>query len=169
MRHAVLVVDDDEVLRSALVWVLRDEGYPVSEAPDGATAVQALRAHPEGMVVLLDLMLPRGDGFDVLRAVEGQHTAATRHGYIVVTATYRTMPPARFQQLTRWQIPVFDKPFDLDKLLGAVATANAHLQAASTMVRGRARREGPLATRLTTTARLNRTLGRYERLPRWPA
>jgi hypothetical protein len=59
----------------------------------------------------------------VLRAVEGEHLAATRHAYIVVTATYRTLPLADFGRLTRLSIPVFDKPFDVDKLVAAVAKA----------------------------------------------
>jgi CheY-like chemotaxis protein len=168
MGTAVLVVEDDDVLRSALVGVLQDEGYPVYEAADGATAIDVLHAHPESMVVLLDLRLPNGDGFAVLRAVEGKHAVDTRHAYIVVTATYRTLPSADFSRFTLLSIPVFDKPFDLDKLLATVATAAARLQAASTVVRGGARRNGPRASHLTSTARLSRTPGRYLRLPRWP-
>jgi CheY-like chemotaxis protein len=127
MRTAVLVAEDDDVLRSALVWVLRDEGYPVLEAADGQAAVEVLREHPEGLVVLLDLLMPGGDGFAVLRAVEGEQPAATRHAYIVVTATYRVLPLADFRRLTRLSIPVFDKPFDVDKLVAAVATASTRL------------------------------------------
>jgi CheY-like chemotaxis protein len=123
MKPVVLVVDDDEVLRAALAWILRDEGYPVEEAADGTTAIDVLRAHPAGMVVLLDLLLPGGDGFAVLRSVEGPQPATTRHAYIVMTATYRTLPPDDFRELTRLHIPLFDKPFDLDKLLATVATA----------------------------------------------
>jgi DNA-binding response OmpR family regulator len=128
-----------------------------------------LRAHPEGMVVLLDLLLPNGDGFAVLRAVEGKHAVDTRHAYIVVTATYRTLPPTHFQWFTLLHIPVFDKPFDLDKLLAAVATADARLRAASAVGRGGTRRGRPRVTRPMTTDRLSRTPGRYDHLPRWPA
>lgn len=67
-KARVLVVEDEEALRLALVDALRSEGYEVLEAADGESGLQlALREAPE--LVLLDLMLPRRDGFSVLRAI----------------------------------------------------------------------------------------------------
>ncbi|MCZ6597215.1 MAG: response regulator transcription factor [Planctomycetota bacterium] len=64
----ILVIEDEEPLRMALVDALTAEGFEVLEAGDGETGLAlALREGPE--VVLLDLMLPKRDGFSVLRAI----------------------------------------------------------------------------------------------------
>ena len=68
MKPRVLVIEDEEPLRLALCDALRAEGFEVSEAADGEAGLQrALSDAPE--VVLLDLMLPKRDGFSVLRAM----------------------------------------------------------------------------------------------------
>ena len=64
----VLVVDDEPIVRDVLTRYLTRAGYQVSDAGDGAQALEAISAgHPD--VVLLDLMLPRVNGLDVLRTV----------------------------------------------------------------------------------------------------
>jgi CheY-like chemotaxis protein len=124
----VLVVDDDEIIRESVVWSLREEGYTVLEAADGKAALDQMRAHEEGMVVLLDLAMPQVDGYTVVQAVELEPTLATRHAYIVMTAQDRTLHVGFVEQMTRLQITVLPKPFDLDKLLEAVASAAERLR-----------------------------------------
>jgi DNA-binding response OmpR family regulator len=64
----ILVIEDEEPLRMALVDVLSAEGFEVREAADGERGLElALAEGPD--VVLLDLMLPGRDGFSVLRAI----------------------------------------------------------------------------------------------------
>jgi DNA-binding response OmpR family regulator len=64
----ILVVEDEDPLRMALCDALRAEGFGVLEAADGERGLSlALHEGPE--VILLDLMLPRRDGFSVLRAL----------------------------------------------------------------------------------------------------
>ncbi|MEM6674828.1 MAG: response regulator transcription factor [Planctomycetota bacterium] len=72
----VLVVEDEASIRMPLVDVLTSEGYEVLEAEDGEAAIQiALREDPDA--ILLDLMLPRRDGFEVLRALREDRLTAT--------------------------------------------------------------------------------------------
>lgn len=72
----ILVVEDEESIRMPLVLLLRSEGYEVLEAADGDRAVDvALREDPDA--VLLDLMLPGRDGFEVLRALREDRLTAT--------------------------------------------------------------------------------------------
>ncbi len=74
-RTRVLVIEDEEPLRMALVDALRAEGFDVLEAGDGDLGLAlALREGPD--VVLLDLMLPRRDGFSVLRALREDRLSA---------------------------------------------------------------------------------------------
>jgi two-component system chemotaxis response regulator CheY len=127
MGTAVLVVDDDDAIRESVAWVLRDEGYTVVEAPDGKPALERLREHPQGMVVLLDLNMPGVDGFEVMKAVEEQKALASRHIYIVMSANWRPLPQTIKQQLARLFIPILPKPFEVDELLAVVATAASGL------------------------------------------
>ena len=62
---AVLIVDDDNDVRSALAELLEEEGFSVEGAPNGREALALLRGgtvHPA--VILLDLMMPGMDGWD---------------------------------------------------------------------------------------------------------
>ncbi|MGH2759120.1 MAG: response regulator transcription factor [Actinomycetota bacterium] len=66
--RCVLVVDDEPIVREVLSRYLAREGYVVSTAADGAEALDAFeRTTPD--LVLLDLMLPSVDGFEVFRAI----------------------------------------------------------------------------------------------------
>ncbi len=64
----VLLVEDDARIRRVLQIALREEGYLVQEAPDGSTALSRLQVEVFD-VVLLDLMLPDIDGFEVCRRI----------------------------------------------------------------------------------------------------
>jgi DNA-binding response OmpR family regulator len=64
----VLVVDDEPIVRDVLVRYLRQEGFQVGTAADGASALEVF-ADTEPDLVLLDLMLPRIDGFEVFRRI----------------------------------------------------------------------------------------------------
>jgi two-component system phosphate regulon response regulator PhoB len=64
-QHRVLVVDDDEQVRTLVSRQLEAEGFTVTGAADGAIALSAVEADPPDLVVL-DLTLPAVDGLDVL-------------------------------------------------------------------------------------------------------
>jgi type II secretory ATPase GspE/PulE/Tfp pilus assembly ATPase PilB-like protein len=83
-RITVLLVDDEAPLRRALRDVLEDEGFRVFEAADGAEAIEQMD-HRVPDVVVLDLMLPQVDGYEVLRMLRAREaTVNTR--VIVLTA-----------------------------------------------------------------------------------
>jgi DNA-binding response OmpR family regulator len=64
----ILTVEDDERIRTAVKLALEDEGWTVEEAETGEDALNAFQRQPAD-VVLIDIMLPGVDGFDVCRAV----------------------------------------------------------------------------------------------------
>ena len=69
----ILVVDDEATLVETIRYNLRREGYEVSVALDGAQAIEvAHRARPD--LVVLDVMLPKVDGFDVCRTLRREST-----------------------------------------------------------------------------------------------
>ena len=68
MGTRILTVEDDERIRTAVKMALEDEGWEVIEAESGEQAVDAFAAQPAD-VVLIDLMLPGIDGFELCRSL----------------------------------------------------------------------------------------------------
>jgi DNA-binding response OmpR family regulator len=64
----ILTVEDDERIRTSVKMALEDEGWDVVEAESGEQAVEAFAAQPTD-VVLIDLMLPGIDGFELCRTI----------------------------------------------------------------------------------------------------
>jgi CheY-like chemotaxis protein len=82
--NSVLIVDDDPALRDVLSSLLAEDGWKVATAADGEAALTAIqRSKPTAMV--LDLMMPRVDGFEVLRSLRTSPTTCDLP-VIVVTA-----------------------------------------------------------------------------------
>jgi DNA-binding response OmpR family regulator len=68
MGTRILAVEDDERIRSALKLALEDEGWTVEPAASGEDAIEAFERHPAD-VVLIDIMLPGMDGFELCRTI----------------------------------------------------------------------------------------------------
>ena len=68
MGTHILTVEDDERIRTAVKMALEDEGWTVDEADNGENALEAFTRNPTD-VVLIDIMLPGIDGFEVCRAI----------------------------------------------------------------------------------------------------
>ena len=110
---SVLVVDDDrsiaEVVRQALV----DEGYEVTTAADGVEALERVAADNPALVVL-DLMMPRLDGFGFL---ERLHTEQNGSSPSVIVLSARSGPDDIAQAIEKGANDFLTKPFDLEELL----------------------------------------------------
>ena len=117
----VLVVEDVADLRDFYAILLRDEGYEVACACDGADALRWLSWGPD--VILLDLMMPVMDGYEFysrLRKLPGEHPPV-----IVVSAV------APMQNQLPGIHAALPKPFDFTQLLHRVQAAVAHSASAS--------------------------------------
>ena len=125
----VLVVDDNTGIRKTMRLALEDAGYTVYESADGVQALNRLRAHPHGLVVLLDLNLPKLDGWGVLRAVAAEKPLATRHRFLLLTAKSDTLPSTLTKLLRLLHAPVITKPCSLNRILDAVAGAASAISA----------------------------------------
>ena len=111
-RKRVLVIDDDLPLRGMLAAALRQHGFQVLLAGDGAEGQRALNIHHPD-VVLLDLAMPDVNGWDFLqRLQETGHLG--RVPIIVVSAHLRVEPQAILQMGVRAILP---KPFNLPELI----------------------------------------------------
>ena len=112
-ERRVLVADDDLMIRKMIIKVLEREGYAVEEAKDGAEAIEHCQTGSFD-AILLDMMMPRIDGFHVLEWMR-EHRPDLIDRVLVMTAFTRTAA-----QRTTSQIPIVYKPFDLHDLVEQV-------------------------------------------------
>ncbi len=112
----ILIVEDEAHLAQGLLFNLQAEGYRASIAGDGAQALDLLldqgAGHDEFDAVLLDVMLPGKDGFQVLEELRG------RERYVpVLMLTARGRPEDVLRGFTAGADDYLAKPFDLSILL----------------------------------------------------
>jgi CheY-like chemotaxis protein len=115
--QAILVIDDDSELRESLAFLLVLKGYEVITARDGREALQILRGGSRPCLIVLDLMMPEMDGFQFRRAQLEDPALAKIP--LVLCSGHSTAPHVA-QQLGA--VACFEKPFDVQLLLGVVAT-----------------------------------------------
>ena len=83
MKRKILVLEDEENIRSFLVLNLKRSGYEVIEAETGERALEKYHENQDIAVAVLDVMLPGIDGYEVCRAMRG---AGYQAGVIMLTA-----------------------------------------------------------------------------------
>ncbi len=113
-RRTVVVVEDEEAIRRGIVDALRAGGYEPFEAADGETGL--LEARRSGVdLVLLDLLLPKKDGFDVLSELRVTHPSLP-----VIILTARGSEDDRVRGLRGGADDYVVKPFSARELLARV-------------------------------------------------
>jgi DNA-binding response OmpR family regulator len=115
-RAKIMVVDDDPDLRQALSLRLRANQYDTVNVCDGYSAIaMAQKEHPH--LIILDLGLPAGDGYAVLKNLQ-QYPALATIPVIVLTA--RDPEGNEKRTLESGAVAFFQKPADNEELLGVV-------------------------------------------------
>jgi CheY-like chemotaxis protein len=115
MANKILVVDDEEDVRTFLSSVLEREGYETLLASDGVEAFEILeRERPD--VVVLDLQMPHQTGTEFYRRLSHHHEVADTPVIIVSGIAGRHLA-------VREPFAVFDKPIDPDEFIAAVERA----------------------------------------------
>jgi DNA-binding NtrC family response regulator len=135
MPTHVLVVDDDSDTRTTLRMVLEDAGYAVREAEGGTAALDVLHTRPDGLVVLFDYRMPGVDGDALMALAEREHSLVQRHAFVCMTASPHSLAPTLSALLTRYNVPLVAKPFDIDELLAVIEQAAQRLALLSIPVR----------------------------------
>ena len=110
----ILVVEDEDTLAAGLEYALRREGYDVVVARDGQAALECVRRDTPDLV-LLDVMLPRRSGFEVL--------AELRRGGLGLTVVLLTAKDQELDKVHGFDLGADDyvtKPFGLAELLARV-------------------------------------------------
>lgn len=113
---AILVVDDDKQLASALQWILADENFLVDVAFDGEEALLKVKAHVYD-VVICDLKMPRlrGDEF----YLKARHMRPALAGSFIFITGFATDPKVRLF-LVEHEVKFLVKPFHIKGLISCV-------------------------------------------------
>jgi DNA-binding response OmpR family regulator len=114
-KKRALVVDDDDPIRTMLAKVIERQNLSVDTARDGVEGIECLDRDGYSLVVL-DLMMPRVDGYGVLQHMQVHHPDLLR-----CTIIASAVPESEI--LRRFDLPVFRihaKPFDMTKLIADI-------------------------------------------------
>lgn len=109
-----LICEDDASIRALARTVLVREGFEVDVAPDGAVGLERLR---DGCydVLLLDLMMPGVDGYEVIRTVKEERPPTLKR-VVVMTAASEAIKNSLPEPVCK----LLPKPFDIEALVAAV-------------------------------------------------
>ena len=146
----ILVVDDSPTNLQVVVRTLYGSGHRILVARDGATALEiALRASPD--LVLLDVMMPGMDGFDVCRALKAR--AATREAAVIFMSARGELSD-KVSGLELGAVDYITKPIQAEEVLARVAAhlSRQHLERALRVSRDKLDRE------LAGAARMQRSI-----------
>ena len=113
LEQRILVVDDDDAIRALIQTVLRRRGFHVDGARNGVDALERLAASRYALIIL-DLMMPRMSGYELLDALS-RKSIMTRPRVLILSVG---LEPRRFD--TDLVIGTMHKPFDIELLLDIV-------------------------------------------------
>lgn len=120
-KRKILLVDDDPLIRRIVTKTLTANGYQVLEASSGAEGLALARSQPPDLI-LLDLMMPGMDGFEVCAALR-QDSLTVNVPVLMLTALDQT--DAKVRGLQTGADDYITKPFNLDELITRI---EAHLR-----------------------------------------
>jgi DNA-binding response OmpR family regulator len=114
--HRILIVEDEESIRTGLLDLLEIEGYETAAVEDGEAALEKARQWKPHLV-LLDLMLPKSSGFEVCRHLRKHHP-----DIFVIMITAKNEEMSKIAGLEMGADDYITKPFSVSELLARVKT-----------------------------------------------
>jgi DNA-binding NtrC family response regulator len=116
----ILIVDDEAAIRSALKEVLEYEGFAISEAPDGETALKMVLKESFDLI-FCDIKMPKLDGLDFLSELKKEDIQVP----VVMITGHGTIDTA-VEAIKRGAYDFIQKPLDLNRVLVSTRNANKH-------------------------------------------
>ncbi|MGA9117166.1 MAG: sigma-54 dependent transcriptional regulator [Bacteroidota bacterium] len=124
MADTILVVDDEELIRESLSFVLKKEGYGVLDAPNGRAALEIIRRESVDLVIT-DLEMPEMKGIQLLEAI----TQCTPETLVLIITAYGSIETA-IAALRKGAVDYVLKPVEFDELLVKIRRLLAQRQLA---------------------------------------
>ena len=115
-RQPLMIIDDDDDLRTALVLIMRSQGYEVAAFGNARAALGALQSGRAPFLILLDLMMAGMSGWD-FRAAQLRDPRLAPIPVVILTAV--SSPGDGAETLS--DVEIMEKPVELDTLLGLVS------------------------------------------------
>jgi len=115
IQHTILVVDDDRAIRGWLTDLLSDAGYNVACAANGRDALRHIAQHGTPGLILLDVLMPEMNGFQLLQALHSDCQAAAVPVVMLSAFGPQYVPPCA-AKVSAWLV----KPVEVEQLLDTV-------------------------------------------------
>lgn len=122
----VLVVDDDSMVRLLIPALLRERQFEIEQASDGDEAIDKLR-EKRFDVIVLDLIMPRVDGFEVLRHLRAASPESLKSTIVLTGFAGDTPEPIDEDEIFR----LVRKPFQMKDLVELIAECAAGAKGAT--------------------------------------
>lgn len=125
MERKILLADDDPDVIEIVSMLLEDEGYEIVAAKDGAEALEKIKEENPDLVIL-DLLMPRVDGFAVFNTLrEPEYERWSKIPIVVLTSVREEVSKRRYNLETGQKMgykAYLEKPADHDELLETVSS-----------------------------------------------
>lgn len=112
-KKRALVVDDDEPIRTMLAKVVERQNLAVDTARDGAEAIERIDHNDGYSLIILDLMMPKVDGFAVLRYMQQHHPEMVKCTIIASAVPENEI----LKKFDGGMFRIHAKPFDMSQLI----------------------------------------------------
>lgn len=113
--ESILIIEDDEAIRTSLSDVLLSEGFKIYDAANGKVAFEILETVNESSLLLLDLMMPAMNGYEFSAAIK-KMPKYSKHPIVIMSASRDGEQYAKQEGY-----PFLKKPLDVENLLELVA------------------------------------------------
>jgi len=124
VKQTIMVVDDAPELRDVLRLYLENAGYEAVEAVDGTDALERLKSH-EIDLMILDIMMPNMDGFELLKRLDRQEKG---RDFPIIFLSARTQVQDKIHGLTLGADDYIEKPFDPSEVIARVMAVLRRVQ-----------------------------------------
>jgi DNA-binding response OmpR family regulator len=116
-NNSVMIVEDDVIVARLLGHTLAQRGFSVSLANDGKMAFETVANQPPPSIVLLDIILPFFDGFEVLGKIRNQKSWKN---VPIIMLTSKTQEPSVVRAFNAGADDYITKPFQIEELMARI-------------------------------------------------
>jgi len=112
-KHPIVIVEDDDSLREEISTVLKKHGYTIYSANEGKKAMQVLEPLRASCVLLVDLMMPQVDGWELISMIRDHSERHELNHHIILISGSESVEQIARQEGTGY----LSKPFTVPDLL----------------------------------------------------